>query len=62
MEKADRKLRSKYVGNSGEVDQEMTVKKKVKETERNIWEAGMQTKSALEMYRLCKTDIDREFL
>ena len=34
--KRTRKLRSKYVGNSGEVGQEMTVKKKVQETERNI--------------------------
>lgn len=44
--KRTRKLRSKYLGNNGDVDQDMTVKKGVKAAEKEIWEAGMQTKLA----------------
>ena len=48
------------MGNSREADEKIKVKKRVKETEREIWEAGMQTKSALEIYRSFKKDIAKE--
>lgn len=42
------------MGNSREVDKKIKVKNGVKETEREIWGAGIQTKSALEIYRSFK--------
>ncbi|CAN8004877.1 unnamed protein product, partial [Ixodes hexagonus] len=51
--------KSKYMG-SREADEKKKVKKRVKETEREIWEAGMQTKSVLEIYRSFKKDIAKE--
>lgn len=38
----------------------MTVKKRVKVAEREIWEAGVQTKSTRETYRKCEMDIANE--
>ncbi|MDJ1305930.1 MAG: hypothetical protein MRQ09_06910, partial [Candidatus Midichloria sp.] len=47
---------------SGGTDQQISIKKKVKATERDRWVEGMQTKTALEKYRLHKTVIVKESL
>lgn len=59
--KRTRKLSSKYLDNSRiPSKKESSVKKKVKETERDMWKLGMLTKSALETYRTFKQDIAKE--
>lgn len=55
-----RKLASKYLDSSRGTSQELSIKKKVKETERGLWKTGMETKSALEMYRTFKQEIAKE--
>ncbi|KAG0433165.1 hypothetical protein HPB47_020163 [Ixodes persulcatus] len=55
-----RKLRGKFLGYSGVTEEQVSVKKKVKATERDRWLEGMQTKKALEGYRLNKTVIAKE--
>lgn len=58
--KRTRKLSSKYLGGSGGANQELRVKKRIKETEKGLWETGMQTKPALETYRMFKQEICKE--
>ena len=59
--KRTRKLSSKYLDNSRIPSQkETSVKKKVKETERDMWKVGMLTKSSLETYRTFKQEIAKE--
>ncbi|XP_075748102.1 uncharacterized protein LOC142814045 [Rhipicephalus microplus] len=59
--KRTRKLTGKYLENSRWPNQkELSVKKKVKETETDMWRMGMIKKSALETYRTFKQEIARE--
>ncbi|XP_049269103.1 uncharacterized protein LOC125757570 [Rhipicephalus sanguineus] len=59
--KRTRKLTSKYLENGRRSNQrELSVKKKVKETERDLWKIGTSMKSALETYRTFKQEIAKE--
>uniref|UniRef100_A0A6G5AG55 Putative tick transposon n=1 Tax=Rhipicephalus microplus TaxID=6941 RepID=A0A6G5AG55_RHIMP len=59
--KRTRKLTGKYLENSRWPNQkELSVKKKVKETETDMWRMGMIKKSALEIYRTFKQEIAKE--
>ena len=55
-----RKLTFKYI--QGGDEQKISVEKRVKETERKLWEERMQGKSALTIYRAQKQEIKREQL
>lgn len=48
------------MGNSRKADENIKVKKRVKEAEKQIWAAGMQTKSVLKIYRSFKKDIAKK--
>ncbi|XP_075738692.1 uncharacterized protein LOC142783861 [Rhipicephalus microplus] len=59
--KRTRKLTGKYLENSRWPNQkQLSVKKKVKETETDMWRMGMIKKSALEIYRTFKQEIAKE--
>ncbi|XP_075728810.1 uncharacterized protein LOC142770846 [Rhipicephalus microplus] len=59
--KLTRKLTRKYIENSRWPNQkELSVKKKVKETETDMWRMGMMKKSALEIYQTFKQEIAKE--
>uniref|UniRef100_A0A6G5AHU1 Putative tick transposon n=1 Tax=Rhipicephalus microplus TaxID=6941 RepID=A0A6G5AHU1_RHIMP len=59
--KRTRKMTGKYLANSrGPNQKELSVKKKVKETETDMRKIGMIKKSALELYRTVKQKITKE--
>ncbi|XP_077499550.1 uncharacterized protein LOC144110488 [Amblyomma americanum] len=60
--KQTRKLTSKYLDSSRGENQQLSVKKKVKETERAMWKTGMLMKSALGTYRIFKQEIAKEII